>query len=37
MSLNYKTTEWDNKKVIFGEGPLNLELPINILVGFHGA
>jgi predicted esterase len=37
MSLNYKTTEWDNKKVILGEGPLNSELPINILVGFHGA
>jgi len=37
MSLAYKTTEWNNKKIILGEGTLNLEMPINILIGFHGA
>ena len=37
MPMTYKTTEWNNKKVILGEGPINLEAPVNILVGFHGA
>ena len=37
MSLTYKTTEWNNKKVILGEGPINPEAPVKILVGFHGA
>ena len=37
MSLSYKTTEWNNKKVILGEGPINPEAPVKILVGFHGA
>ena len=37
MSLRYKTTEWNNKKVILGKGPLNPKVPIKILIGFHGA
>ena len=37
MSLTYKTTEWNNKKVILGECPINPEAPVKILVGFHGA
>ena len=37
MSLSYKTTEWNNKKVILGEGLLNPKVPIKILIGFHGA
>ena len=37
MSFSYKTTEWNNKKVILGEGPINPEAPVKILVGFHGA
>ena len=37
MSFKYKTTEWNNKKVILGEGSLNPREPINILIGFHGA
>ena len=37
MSFKYKTTAWNNKKVILGEGSLNAKEPINILIGFHGA
>lgn len=37
MPLNYKTTEWNNKKVILGEGPLDPKAPVKILIGFHGA
>jgi predicted esterase len=37
MPFKYQTTEWDNKKVILGEGSLNAKEPINILIGFHGA
>ena len=37
MSFKYQTTEWNNKKVILGEGSLNPREPINILIGFHGA
>ena len=37
MPLNYKTTEWNNKKVILGEGPLDPKAPAKILIGFHGA
>ena len=37
MSLSYKTTEWNNKKVVLGEDRINPEIPIKILVGFHGA
>ena len=37
MSFKYQTTEWNNKKVILGEGALNPREPINILIGFHGA
>ena len=37
MSFKYKTTEWNNKKVILGEGSLNPREPINVLIGFHGA
>ena len=37
MSFKYITTEWNNKKVILGEGSLNPKEPIKILIGFHGA
>jgi predicted esterase len=37
MSFKYKTTEWNSKKVILGEGSLNPKEPIKILIGFHGA
>jgi len=37
MSVNYITTEWNNKKVILGESLLDPQSPINILIGFHGA
>ena len=37
MSFKYQTTEWNNKKVILGEGSLNPREPINVLIGFHGA
>ena len=37
MSLTYKTTEWNNKKVILGEGLINPKTPVKILIGFHGA
>ena len=37
MSLSYKTTEWNNKKVILSEGAIDQQAPIKILVGFHGA
>ena len=33
MSFKYKTTEWNNKKVILGEGSLSPKQPINILIG----
>jgi len=37
MPEKYSTTEWNNKKVILGEDLLDSEIPINILIGFHGA
>ncbi|SVE03403.1 uncharacterized protein METZ01_LOCUS456257, partial [marine metagenome] len=37
MPEKYSTTEWNNKKVILGEDLLDAEIPINILIGFHGA
>ena len=37
MSRNYKTTEWNNKKGLLGEGPLDPNKPVKILIGFHGA
>ena len=37
MPLTYKTTEWNNKKVILGEDLLNSKTPVKILIGFHGA
>ena len=37
MTVNYKGAEWHGKKVILGEGELNPDTPINLLVGFHGA
>mgnify|MGYP001190762525 CR=1 FL=1 len=37
MTLSYTTTEWNNKKVLLGEGPINSQIPITILIGFHGA
>lgn len=37
MSIKYKNTIWNNKKVIIGEsGDGNIE-PENLLIGFHGA
>ena len=37
MPAKYSTTEWNNKKVILGEDSLDPKIPINILIGFHGA
>jgi predicted esterase len=37
MTTRYSTTEWDGKKIIFGETEVNEEKPINLLIGFHGA
>ena len=37
MPAKYSTTEWNNKKVILGEDLLDPKIPINILIGFHGA
>ena len=37
MTTKYKTTEWNNKKVILGEPDLDNEKPVNLLIGFHGA
>ncbi len=37
MPEKFSTTEWSNKKVILGEDLLDPEIPINILIGFHGA
>ena len=37
MTLSYTTTEWNNKKVLLGEGPINPQKPITIFIGFHGA
>jgi len=37
MAVNYKNTEWQGKKVIIGETELDMEKPINLLIGFHGA
>ncbi len=37
MSIHYKNTEWNNKKVIVGESELNSDHPARLLIGFHGA
>ena len=37
MPLSYKTTEWNNKKVILGESSVISKAPIKVLIGFHGA
>ncbi|KMP12342.1 phospholipase [Candidatus Nitromaritima sp. SCGC AAA799-C22] len=37
MTLHYKSMEWNDKKVILGEGELNPQNPVKLLVGFHGA
>lgn len=37
MAIHYTNAEWNGKKVILGEGELNLESPVNLLIGFHGA
>lgn len=37
MTINYKNTQWQNKKVIVGESDLDSEQPPRLLIGFHGA
>lgn len=37
MTVNYKNTQWNNKKVIVGESELNSDQPARLLIGFHGA
>ncbi len=35
--MKYKNTFWLDKKIILGEGEIDSEKPIKILIGFHGA
>ncbi|PIQ97627.1 MAG: phospholipase [Nitrospinae bacterium CG11_big_fil_rev_8_21_14_0_20_56_8] len=37
MSIQYQNQEWDGKKVIVGETPIQPEGPVKLLIGFHGA
>jgi predicted esterase len=37
MTIHYKNTQWNDKKVILGESELNPNEPARILIGFHGA
>ena len=37
MTIHYKNTQWNNKKVIIGESELNSDQPARLLIGFHGA
>jgi predicted esterase len=37
MTVHYKNTQWNNKKVIVGESELNPDQPPLLLIGFHGA
>jgi len=37
MTTRYSTTQWNNKKVILGESEIDIEKPVNLLIGFHGA
>lgn len=37
MAFEFKTTHWQDKKVILGETAFDSSRPVNILVGFHGA
>jgi len=37
MTVHYKNTQWNNKKVIVGESELNPSHPARLLIGFHGA
>lgn len=37
MTINYKNTQWNDKKIILGESDINPEKPIQVLMGFHGA
>lgn len=37
MTTKYSTTEWNNKKVILGEGEIDPGKEVNLLIGFHGA
>ncbi len=37
MTVHYKNTQWNNKKIIIGESKLNSGRPPRLLIGFHGA
>ncbi len=37
MTIHYKNTQWNSKKVILGESELNSVEPARVLIGFHGA
>lgn len=37
MSINYTVALWNGKKVILGETEILPSVPINLLIGFHGA
>ena len=36
MTVHYKNTQWNNKKIIIGESELNSGQPPRLLIGFHG-
>lgn len=37
MTIKFKNTTWNNKKVIIGEPDGNKDESVNLLIGFHGA
>ncbi|MDH5763412.1 MAG: alpha/beta hydrolase [Nitrospinota bacterium] len=37
MTVHYKNSKWNDKKVIIGESELNPDQPTRLLIGFHGA
>jgi len=37
MTVQYKNTQWNSKKVIIGESELSSDQPARLLIGFHGA
>jgi len=37
MGMSYKNLHWMDKKIIIGQGSVDPEKPIKLLIGFHGA
>ncbi len=37
MTIQYKNTEWNGKKVILGDYGNSADSPLKLLIGFHGA